>query len=1074
MLCNFCLRGNVYSVINMKVYIAISVFCLALVSGQSFGQNKVQYREFDWSFIQTPHFDIYFYGDQQELANFTAEVSEDAYEQISLHLRWDLRKRVSIMVYNSHNEFQQTNIVATYMVEGVGGVTELFKNRVVFPFEGNYEQFRHVIHHELVHAMVNDMVYGGNMQNLISSRVKIRVPIWCNEGLAEFLSLNWDTKSDMVLRDIAIHERIPTVNELNYFMAYKGGQSLWKFIADKYGREKIGDVFRSMKRTQNAEKGYEKALGMNFKDLTDQWHKYLKKNYWPDINNRDPIEEISEQLTDHKKSKNFYHVSPALSPDGSMVAALSDQSGYFDIVLFDAMTGKKIKTLVNGSRSVNFEELKWLQPGISWSPDNNSVVFAAKAGKGDVLHIIDIDTKKSKTLEISDLDGVFSAAWSPLGNEIAFIGNKGRASDIYIYNLEKNNFFQLTNDVFSDSYPSWSPNGEEIVFVSDRGENISGAFKGKMVDHNYSQSDLYIISTRSKIISRITKTEYNESHPVWMNTDNFIIYTADYNGVWNLFKKSLIDDVGDQSRASSPYAITNVLTGLQQPTVSKDDQQVIFAGYVGAGWDLYSMVKPLEKQSKIIAKTQYIKNKDQDDESIPDLRKQLKNKDFSEGSQKTYSKWVFAQGYENYNTTIKENDPVEIISLDSLKKGGEYIPQSYKTRFTLDLVSGNLQISNVFGTTGMTYFSFSDILGDHQIAFGTEMVLTLENSDYFLQYAYLKNRRDYYFTAFQNADFFNIGYDYYTGLYTTARLRHYGIQFLVSNPFNRYNRIDLGFSWHNISYSILRPMLTGYNYTEVRYEEIESEIFSTILPTISWVYDNSVFGFTGPIDGFRKNTSLTFSPGYGTDSLDFQTMKIDARKYWRFGRDYTLAVRTFIGKSFGPDKQKFFMGGIPYMLAGGGETNGKKDTGQYRDVLLDTSNTSLIQDIYFTEYAFPIRGARFAERFGSNALLANIEMRFPFINYLALGFPLKVIFGNIRGHAFLDIGAAWDDGEFSKDGWPYEYGKQYNKYSPWVATLGLGTKINLGYFLLRIEAAWDKNPNGYSKPQWYFSLGPDW
>ena len=85
--------------------------------------------------------------------------------------------------------------------------------------------------------MVNDMVYGGNMQNLISSRVKIRVPIWCNEGLAEFLSLNWDTKSDMVLRDIAVHERMPTVNELNYFMAYKGGQSLWKFITDKYGRE---------------------------------------------------------------------------------------------------------------------------------------------------------------------------------------------------------------------------------------------------------------------------------------------------------------------------------------------------------------------------------------------------------------------------------------------------------------------------------------------------------------------------------------------------------------------------------------------------------------------------------------------------------------------------------------------------------------------------------------------------------------------------------------------------------------------------------------------------------------------
>ena len=55
-----------------------------------------------------------------------------------------------------------------------------------------------------------------------------------------------------------------------------------------------------------------------------------------------------------------------------------------------------------------------------------------------------------------------------------------------------------------------------------------------------------------------------------------------------------------------------------------------------------------------------------------------------------------------------------------------------------------------------------------------------------------------------------------------------------------------------------------------------------------------------------------------------------------------------------------------------------------------------------------LRGARFAERFGNTTSLFNIEVRFPFINYLALGFPLKMIFGNIRGHAFVDIGAAWD------------------------------------------------------------------
>ena len=80
----------------------------------------------------------------------------------------------------------------------------------------------------------------------------------------------------------------------------------------------------------------------------------------------------------------------------------------------------------------------------------------------------------------------------------------------------------------------------------------------------------------------------------------------------------------------------------------------------------------------------------------------------------------------------------------------------------------------------------------------------------------------------------------------------------------------------------------------------------------------------------------------------------------------------------------------------------------------------------------------------------------------------------------MDIGAAWDTyntefGEFTSTEWPQRYGtNNQGDYSPFVVTSGLGTKINLGYFLLKIEAAWDKNDRGYSKPQWYFSLGPDW
>ena len=204
--------------------------------------------------------------------------------------------------------------------------------------------------------------------------------------------------------------------------------------------------------------------------------------------------------------------------------------------------------------------------------------------------------------------------------------------------------------------------------------------------------------------------------------------------------------------------------------------------------------------------------------------------------------------------------------------------------------------------------------------------------------------------------------------------------------------MDYGVSWHNINYTRL---VQGYNtFGQVEYFPETDSTYSTILPSLSWVFDNSVYGFTGPIDGFRKNTTITLSPGYGSNKLKFQTIKSDLRKYWRFGRDYTIALRGFFGASLGKNKQKFFLGGVPYLIAGSGETNGVEDSGNFRDIILDDENESLIHDIYFTEYAWPLRGARFGERYGATTSLMNLEVRFPFINYLALGFPLKMIFGN--------------------------------------------------------------------------------
>ena len=290
----------------------------------------------------------------------------------------------------------------------------------------------------------------------------------------------------------------------------------------------------------------------------------------------------------------------------------------------------------------------------------------------------------------------------------------------------------------------------------------------------------------------------------------------------------------------------------------------------------------------------------------------------------------------------------------------------------------------------------------------------------------------------------------------------------VTYPFNRFQRFDFGLTGHMFDY---KEFWENTNTGEIN-EDLIAEL-SAVLPRISWVYDNSVFGYTGPVDGFRQNLSLRFSPGIGKGKLQFNTLTWDARKYIRYGKYYSLAGRIMVGKSMGSDQQQFFLGGLPNWYFGNGETNGIDDSGPSRSPVLDESD-NILKNVFFAEYAMPVRGTRYVERQGSNVALMNFEYRFPFL--FAFGPPKNVMATYLFGHLFYDIGAAWDkQNEFREKDVLYEKYQDSTVTSPTVSGFGTGIKLFTPMGLLRIDIAWDvKNNGGYSKPQYYFSFGADW
>jgi len=1043
-------------------------FLPSIIFGQ-FGKNKVQYKDFDWYYIQTEHLDIYFNQNGETLAEFTSKAAENALTLIQNSFNFKINNRITLIIYNSQNDFQETNVIDQYLSEGIEGFTELFKNRVVIQFMGSYKKFRHLIHHELVHAVMNDMFYGGSIQNIISNNISINIPGWFSEGMAEYQALGWDVDTDMFIRDAAINEYLPDIAALNGYFAYRGGQAVFYYIERKYGKEKIGELIGKIRSTGNVETGFKEAIGLNIEELNERWKKEIKRIYWPDIAKRKDPDEFAKRLTDHKKDGGSYNISPAISPQGDKIAFLSNKDFYFDLYIMSAIDGKIIKKLIKGNRTADFEELNILTPSLTWSPDGKKIALGAKSGGYDVVYIIDVESEDRETVPFS-LEGVKSVTWSPDGKSLAFIGHTAVQSDLYIYNLETKQLENLTDDLFSDSDPAWSFNGSKIFFTSDRVDKLSKEVlpdSFKIYKHDYNQLDIYSFELDTKKIERVTSLPYSdETSPIASPDGKHLLFISDLNGINNIYKINLVDSSESDKidgNQNDPVPVTNSLNGIYQLSQSKDGKKLSFASLYQSAFDIFLTNNPFELtlEEKKLEPTLYISSlskKGNENEFIErDSSTALKkssndsleiytgniidtSKVYGDSVQIDFSNYVFGTDFNLPKDTNKV-DGSKFNLANNLDKQGNFKVNKYKITFSPDIIYANAGYSSLYGLQGTTVISFSDVLGNHRLIGVTSLQIDLKNSDYGLAYYYLPERIDYGIEAFHTARFVFLNRGLTSDL---VRFRNFGAVGSISYPLNRFKRIDAGLSWLNISQENLD------NPTE------KTDKVSYIIPSLGFVHDNVLWGYTSPIDGSRYRFDIYGNPGLTNTKLSFYSILGDYRRYFRFWYDYSFVLRYSGGYSGGNNPQRFFIGGIENWINRSFATT---------DIPLESAS-----DFAFLTAALPLRGFDYAEKIGTRYSLVNMELRFPLIRYLVTG-ALPILFRNILGVVFIDAGTAWTK---DKDLKLFERNGNGNVVTKdLLMGTGVGARVFFLYFLMRFDVAWAYNVDGFTKPKFYLSLGAD-
>jgi outer membrane protein assembly factor BamA len=222
------------------------------------------------------------------------------------------------------------------------------------------------------------------------------------------------------------------------------------------------------------------------------------------------------------------------------------------------------------------------------------------------------------------------------------------------------------------------------------------------------------------------------------------------------------------------------------------------------------------------------------------------------------------------------------------------------------------------------------------------------------------------------------------------------IQGFVAYPFNSAQRVEFSLGYSNISFdNELRTQAFDPFSGELIFDDKQDLPAGRALnlgtASAALVYDNSLFGATGPILGQRYRLEATPTIG----SINMVSALADYRRYVMPVRPFTLAARLLHYGRYGSDAQDSRLQplylGWPGLVRG--YTVGSFDASECHPTAADPTGCPAFDNLL-----------------GSRLLIGNLELRFPLLGVLGLG---SGYYGAlpIDFTLFGDGGVAWNSGE---------------------------------------------------------------
>ena len=963
--------------------VALNLFGLFMISlttadvqAQYFGQNKMRYKSLKFKVYETPHFDLHYYLQNDSLVRWIAKDAEVWYELHQQVFRDTFLRKNPVILYSNHPEFQQTSAIQGEISVGTGGVTEAFKNRVVFPVMQINHQTRHVLGHELVHAFqYRTLIEGGDSTRLENIG---NIPLWMVEGMAEYFSIGKkDAFTAMWMRDAYLNNDIPSLRAMsenpNQYFPYRYGQAFWAYLGATYGDTVIMPLFKAT-AMYGYEMGIRRIFGYDAQTLSNLWRNTMENTY-RHLPVDTAVTPVGQPVISSRNSGRM-NVSPAISPDGKHIAFLSEKNLFsIDLFLADAQTGGNIRKLSSKLTSEDIDEYSFIESSGAFSPDSRRFAFSVFSRGKSKLMVVDVETGKELLLTaMGDISEFSNIAWSPDGETVAFSGLKNGYSDLYLYNIATKELTQLMDDVYSDYQPSFSHDGKRLVFSTDR---VALEADSRSVDI---PMNMAVIDLETREISNINIFQgANNLNPQFSADDSQIYFLSNGDGFRNMYRYTLAN--GKVERLTQYFTGISGITEYSPALSLSANGDVLYSYFRHNAYTLYYAKEDEFSPVEVDPHTVNF------DAALLPPPENL--------------------GVDVVNANLSNFNLFQRIGDDRIAH------VAYKPDFKLDYLANSgmgLAVGSRYGagiSSGIQGM-FSDILGHNQIF--AALSINGEIYDFGGQVAYINQKsRINWGGAISHIPYMS-GFSTYGSLEGTdkngnpvqiptfdtyiVRTFQQQVEAFGAYPFSRNHRFEVGGALARYSYRAERWRQDYYGYgsgreripndkideTPLGYYYGSMDPFSLAQLNSAFIGDNAVFGIAAPLQGYRYRVGAEQYFG----DLSFTAYNIDLRKYNRYN-PVTIAARAYTymrvgGESDNRTLYPLFLG-YPYLIRG-----------------YESSSFRNNEDPRFN----------FNSLMGTRIAVVNLEIRLPFTGPEKLAvIPSGMLFSDLN--LFFDAGLAWNN-----------------------------------------------------------------